>query len=68
MAAAQASSSQDSVVSGTVSCQHCGTMTDDPGLTWMQERDPRRGTVWFCPQCARRNLRAIEAKLDEDYW
>lgn len=68
MTAAQASSSQNSSAAGPVVCNHCGTMADEPGLTWMRDVDPRRGPVWCCPQCARRNLRAIEAKLDEDYW
>jgi hypothetical protein len=27
-----------------------------------------RGAVWTCPACARANLRAIESKLDQEYW
>lgn len=70
MAAAQASSSfdQDRSAAGPAVCTHCGTTTEDPGLTWMREFDPRRGSVWCCTGCARSNLRAIEAKLDRDYW
>lgn len=28
----------------------------------------RRGLEYMCPDCARANLRAIEAKLPQDYW
>ncbi|TKV61363.1 hypothetical protein FDO65_07140 [Nakamurella flava] len=51
-----------------VSCSRCGTSTTDPGLTWMSERDARRGPVWFCDRCARTHLRSIEAKLEQEYW
>lgn len=56
--------------SGTaqVACSRCGTVTPDPGLTWMSERDPRRGLVWYCDRCARSHLRSIEAKLEQEYW
>ncbi len=36
-------------------------------LTWVHgvERDR---PVWTCPECARANLRAIEGKLDSEWW
>lgn len=51
-----------------VTCSRCGTVTGDPGLTWMSERDARRGPVWFCERCARIHVRSIEAKLAPEYW
>jgi len=48
-------------------CQLCGTPVPPVALTWMAERT-RRGTVWTCPTCARTHLRAIESKLDQEYW
>jgi hypothetical protein len=37
-------------------------------MTWMRETDQRRGHVWVCDGCAREHLRAIEAKLDREWW
>jgi hypothetical protein len=48
-------------------CQLCGAEVPESALTWMVEHT-RRGTVWTCPACARTNLRAIESKLDQEYW
>lgn len=48
-------------------CQLCGTPVPAAALTWMVEHT-RRGTVWTCPACARIHLRAIESKLDQEYW
>jgi RNase P subunit RPR2 len=48
-------------------CQLCGTPVPPAALTWMFEHT-RRGTVWTCPACARTHLRAIESKLDQEYW
>jgi hypothetical protein len=48
-------------------CQLCGTPAPDSGVAWMVE-NTARGPVATCPSCARTNLRAIEAKLDQEYW
>jgi transposase len=53
---------------GTISCSICGTTVEQPPLTWMLETDPRRGAVWVCDRCARQHLRAIEGKLDQEWW
>ncbi len=49
------------------SCGLCGAPVPASPITWMVENTPR-GTVWSCPACARTHLRAIEAKLDQEYW
>lgn len=54
--------------SAPVSCSRCGVAAAEPGMDWMFESDPRRGTVWVCGSCARENMRAIEAKLDQEWW
>jgi hypothetical protein len=46
----------------------CGTTTPSPPLDWMCQRDARRGPVWVCAACARRHLRSIEARLEEQWW
>ena len=51
-----------------VYCSLCGRRADAPPLTWLYERDPRRGGQWICDTCARSNLRAIEAKLSREWW
>ena len=51
----------------TALCRSCGTPVPESPVTWMVERTPR-GTVWTCPACARANLRAIESKLEQEYW
>jgi hypothetical protein len=30
--------------------------------------DQRRGPVWICDSCLRTHLRAIEAKLEQEWW
>ena len=51
-----------------VSCSLCGSTVSAPPLTWVYEADRRRGDVWVCDGCARTHLRAIEAKLDQQWW
>ncbi len=46
----------------------CGTTVAAAPITWIRERDPRRGQVWICDRCARENLRGIEARLDQEWW
>ena len=55
--------------SAVLRCNLCGaTASKAQSLTWVLEFDPRRGRVLTCPDCARRYLRSIEAKLDTEYW
>jgi len=49
-------------------CTRCGAYAPGPPLTWMFELDPRRGGRWYCLDCSRQHLRAVEAKLDEQWW
>ncbi|WDV54388.1 hypothetical protein PV963_30530 [Streptomyces coeruleorubidus] len=52
-------------------CDRCGTsagaLADGPPLTWTcsVENGVRRH---FCESCSRENLRAIEGRLDSDWW
>jgi hypothetical protein len=51
-----------------VSCALCGTTAPAPPLTWMYELDRSRGVRWYCQDCSRQHLRAVEAKLDQQWW
>jgi hypothetical protein len=53
---------------GPVSCAFCGTTVPAAPLTWMRDVDARRGPVWYCERCARENLRAIESRLEQEWW
>ncbi|WP_416982382.1 hypothetical protein [Streptomyces sp. T028] len=51
-----------------VVCAHCGTPAGKPvPVTWTcsVENGVRR---YFCETCARDNLRAIEGRLDSNWW
>ena len=52
-----------------VTCDFCGTSV--PGaelpLTWTTAVENGRTRV-FCASCSRENLRAIESKLDSEWW
>jgi hypothetical protein len=55
-----------------VTCQVCGRSADpateaDPPLAWVLDTEDGRRR-WTCPGCARDNVRAIEAKLDSEWW
>lgn len=43
------------------------TTDDDLPLTWTTAVENRRSRV-FCPACSREHLRAIEGKLDSEWW
>jgi hypothetical protein len=52
-----------------VTCDFCGATVDgpEPPLTWSTATD--RGRVLrYCERCTRENLRAMESKLDQDFW
>ena len=56
---------RDRVVCGT-----CGMPRPDDEvalLAWSRNTAGAR-TDWTCPRCAREHLRAIEAKLDHEWW
>ncbi|PBC61145.1 hypothetical protein BKI49_24360 [Streptomyces sp. Tue6028] len=48
-------------------CACCGTPADGPQPTWTcsVENGARH---YFCDNCARSNLRAIEGRLDSAWW
>lgn len=54
-----------------VVCDLCGaTPADDPEtvpITWVTSIENGRDRV-YCEYCAREHLRAIEAKLDSEWW
>jgi hypothetical protein len=52
-----------------VTCGYCGAHADGdtPPLTWTSAVENGR-TKYFCESCSRENLRAIEGKLDSDWW
>jgi len=51
-------------------CGRCGvSQSADPAsaLAWAAQHE--RGTVrWLCPDCARKHVRDIEAKLPDEFW
>ncbi|MFC7977709.1 hypothetical protein ACFUT3_21035 [Streptomyces cinereoruber] len=50
-----------------LTCARCGRTTDTLPLTWtFSVEDDRR--VYFCEDCSRTNLRAIEGRLDSSWW
>ena len=54
---------------GVVTCALCGSVveSDTPPLTWTfaTENGKQR---WFCDDCSRTHLRAMESKLDSEWW
>ncbi|MEU5901154.1 MULTISPECIES: hypothetical protein [Streptomyces] len=48
-------------------CSRCGTVAEGTPPTWTcsVENGVRH---YFCDACARANLRAIEGRLDSDWW
>jgi hypothetical protein len=52
-----------------VTCDFCGTTAegDDPPLTWSTAMERGRPKL-YCDRCSRDNLRAMEGKLDSDFW
>ncbi|MET9802358.1 hypothetical protein [Streptomyces sp. NPDC006368] len=51
----------------TLVCSRCGRSADSPPVTWMCSVE--NGTRhYFCDDCARTHLRAIESRLDSAWW
>jgi hypothetical protein len=52
-------------------CDFCGRQEDDDdpatALTWTTAVERGR-TRTFCPTCSREHLRAMEGKLDSEWW
>jgi hypothetical protein len=57
------------VVGVPVTCDFCGTTEpgDEPPLTWTAAVESGRSR-YFCERCSRDNLRAIEGRLDSEWW
>ena len=54
-----------------VTCARCGDSAEGLPLTWstaVQQRGARRSVVRYCERCSRENVRAIEGRLDEQWW
>lgn len=54
-----------------MTCARCGTTVDEPPLTWttsVETRGKDKRTVHYCDTCSRENVRAIEGRLDQDWW
>ncbi|MFI1395127.1 hypothetical protein [Streptomyces sp. NPDC020681] len=51
----------------SIVCSHCGAVAEGPPPTWTfsVENGSRH---YFCDDCARANIRAIEGRLDSDWW
>ena len=55
---------------GEMVCVACGRRPEDPDaarLTWSFGTERGRA-VWTCADCTRRHARAIEGKLDSEWW
>ncbi len=52
-----------------LTCELCGATApdDQPPLTWTSAVENGR-LRYFCETCSRENLRAIESKLDSQWW
>ena len=50
-------------------CDHCGTEEHDAAelLIWTSSVERGR-TLRYCRACSRENLRAMEGKLDHEWW
>ena len=56
------------MVSDTVTCDFCGTQAPDgETLTWTTSVENGRRRA-FCDTCSRTHLRAMESKLDSEWW
>lgn len=58
---------EESGGAGAVSCGRCGLTADAPPLTWSTSVE-RGQQVYYCDRCSRDNVRAIEGKLDSEWW
>jgi hypothetical protein len=56
-------------VADMTTCDFCGRTTEEhpPPLTWTSAVEQGR-TKWFCDTCSREHLRAMESRLDSEWW
>lgn len=58
-------------VGAKVTCAWCGatapSSTEEPPLLWTSSVE-RGGVRWYCERCSREHLRAIEGRLDGEWW
>ena len=54
---------------GVTTCSFCGRQEPDEAktLTWTSAVENGR-RAHYCDECSRTNLRAMEGKLDSEYW
>ena len=54
---------------GMVTCDFCGRVAPEGAetLTWSTAVEHGRRRT-YCEECSRRHLRAMEGKLDAEYW
>ena len=50
-----------------VTCARCGRTEDEPPLTWTTSVERGR-TLDYCDACSRETVRAIEGRLDSEWW
>jgi len=52
-----------------VTCDFCGTTApgEEPPLTWTTAVENGRSKA-FCDRCSREHLRAMESKLNSEWW
>jgi hypothetical protein len=52
-----------------VTCDFCGAVLEleTPPLTWTSSVENRQRR-WYCDDCSRTHVRAMESKLDSEWW
>ena len=58
---------RDRPAGGTVTCALCGATSDSLPLGWSTSVERGR-TVHHCERCSREHVRAMESKLDSEWW
>ncbi|MGH8971499.1 MAG: hypothetical protein ACRDV1_16285 [Actinomycetes bacterium] len=54
-------------MTAAVSCALCGATAPELPLTWTSSVERGR-TLYYCTACSRDNVRAIEGRLDAEWW
>ena len=67
MSAAPYGRSMASEKGAAVTCARCGQLADNLPITWSTSVERGR-TVYYCDRCSRENVRAIEGRLDSEWW
>ena len=50
-----------------VTCARCGLTVEELPLSWSTSVERGR-TIYYCDRCSRENVRAIEGRLDSEWW